>query len=184
MKFFRHLDKIALVVAGSVSTLVFMDASQEIGAPMTAGFEGTVLENYYDSVGVETWCTGETLVGYREDGEYTKEECDAIWKARYPQYSAKVYACYSSEMKNHVTAGMHAGLTDISYNTGATCNTGMMRALKRGEPVEACKYMLKYKYAGGRDCSIRSNNCYGVWTRRKAFYEICIKEARELENSR
>ncbi|MEG2432431.1 MAG: lysozyme, partial [Acinetobacter sp.] len=36
------------------------------------------------------------------------------------------------------------------------------------------KSLLKWKYVAKRDCSIRSNNCYGVWTRQVERYNKCM----------
>lgn len=169
-----------LVTAAMVSAALFIGIASQHGQPMTGEFEGLVLKNYRDSVGVLTWCRGETQMGYLPDGDYTKEYCETLFSARYPQYSAKQYQCYNEKMKRYVTPKMHAGLTDVFYNTGSSCKTGMMRALKRGDPVGSCEYILRYKYAGGKDCSIRSNNCYGVWKRRVAAYDLCIDDAKQI----
>jgi GH24 family phage-related lysozyme (muramidase) len=75
---------------------------------------------------------------------------------------------------------MHAAITDVSYNTGAGCNSGMIRNLKAGKPVAACKSILDWKRAGGKDCSIRSNGCYGVWDRRLKMYPLCNEDAQRL----
>ena len=168
-----------IITAAMVSSVAFFVASSETGLKYTQEFEGTVLSNYIDSVGVETWCTGETQMGRLDDG-YTKEYCSQLFYASYSQYSSSLYYCYDDEMKKHVTPSMHAAFTDVYYNTGAKCNTGMMRALKAGDPVGACNYTLRYKIAGGKDCSIRSNNCYGVWERRLTMLPICLDDAEKL----
>lgn len=165
-----------LVTAAMVSAAVFLAGTSEVGAPMTAEFEGLVLENYIDTVGVETWCVGETKLGRLEQG-YTREYCMALFKSRYSQYAAQLYDCYNEKAKRYVTPAMHAALTDVFYNTGARCNTGMIRNLKAGKPVAACDYTLKYKRAGEKDCSIRANNCWGVWDRRVKFHPICKADA-------
>ena len=62
----------------------------------------------------------------------------------------------------------------IQYGTGAWSGSSMLRHLKAREYVQACKSLLKWKYVAKRDCSIRSNNCYGVWTRQVDRYQKCI----------
>lgn len=168
-----------VTTAATVSAAVFISMAAETGAPMTAQFEGTVLENYIDSVGIETWCIGETQVGRLEKG-YTKEYCEALFFARFPQYAARLYSCYSEQDKRFVTPAMHAAFTDVYYNTGARCNTGMMRALRAKQPVAACEFILEYKNAGGKNCSVRKNNCFGVWDRRLKVLPICLADARKL----
>lgn len=172
---------LTVLTAAVLSPFAFLAATNEAGISYTEQFEGTVLHNYLDSVGVETWCTGETQVGRLESG-YTKEYCSQLFFASYAQYSSQLYGCYTDEMKKYVTPSMHAAFVDVYYNTGAKCNTGMMRALKRGDPVGACNFILKYKRAGGRDCSVRANNCYGVWARRLVAHEqLCLPEAYKLQ---
>ena len=65
---------------------------------------------------------------------------------------------------------------DFSYNFGAANwrSSSMLRNLKQGKYVQACQSLLKWKYVAGKDCSIRSNNCYGVWTRQVDRYQKCI----------
>lgn len=65
---------------------------------------------------------------------------------------------------------------DFTYNYGQANWNGssMLRNLKQGKYVAACESLLKYKYVAKRDCSIRSNNCYGVWIRQKWRYDQCM----------
>lgn len=130
-----------LTTAAMVSAFAFLSATSQVGAPMTAEFEGMVLKNYIDSVGVETWCVGETQMGRLEEG-YTEEYCMQLFNARYPQYASQLYGCYSEDMKRYVTPAMHASFTDVYYNTGAKCMSGMMRKIRRGDPVAACDFTL------------------------------------------
>lgn len=168
-----------LTTAAVVTEHEFLAETAAEGSQMTAEFEGLVLENYIDVVGVETWCYGETQLGRMEAG-YTQEHCLNLFKARYNQYSGQLYDCYDEKSKRYVTPAMHATFTDVFYNTGAKCKTGMIRNLKRGKPVEACNYILRYKRAGGKDCSVRRNNCYGVWDRRLKSLPMCLKDAEQL----
>lgn len=168
-----------IATAAMISAFAFISMTTTVGAPMTAEFEGMVLSNYMDVVGVETWCVGETQMGRIESG-YTEEHCIALFNARYPQYVTQLYSCYTDEMKRFVTPAMHAAFTDIYYNTGSKCSTGMMRNLKKGNPVEACNYTIRYRYAGGKDCSVRSNGCWGVWERRTKMLPVCLDDAKQI----
>jgi len=170
---------IGFVPAAMISAAAFIGLSTDKGAPMTAAFEGEVLGNYIDAVGVETWCIGETELGRLEKG-YNHEYCTALFKARYPIYSAQVYNCYDAKAKRYVTPAMHSAFTDVFYNAGASCKSGMIRFLKAGNPVAACKNILDWNKAGGRDCSIRSNGCYGVWDRRVKAFLMCVSDAQKI----
>ncbi|HFG2494536.1 TPA: lysozyme [Acinetobacter baumannii] len=65
---------------------------------------------------------------------------------------------------------------DFSYQYGvpAFAKSSMLKNLKLGKYRAACDSLLKYKYVAKRDCSIRSNGCYGVWTRQLERHAKCI----------
>lgn len=65
---------------------------------------------------------------------------------------------------------------DFTYNFGQSNwnNSSMLRNLKAGQYVKACDSLLKWKYVAKKDCSIRKNNCYGVWTRQLERHSKCM----------
>lgn len=60
------------------------------------------------------------------------------------------------------------------FGTGAWSGSSMLRNLKQSKYKAACDSLLKWKYVAKRDCSIRSNNCYGVWVRQVERHSKCI----------
>ncbi len=53
--------------------------------------------------------------------------------------------------------------------------SSMLKNLKIGKYKAACESLLKWKYVAKRDCSIRSNGCYGVWVRHgKSAIKKCM----------
>ncbi|MBY8907934.1 lysozyme, partial [Acinetobacter baumannii] len=52
--------------------------------------------------------------------------------------------------------------------------SSILKKLKLGKYRAACDSLLKYKYVAKRDCSVRSNGCYGVWTRQLERHAKCI----------
>ncbi|MDC5002001.1 lysozyme [Acinetobacter baumannii] len=60
------------------------------------------------------------------------------------------------------------------YGIGAWSGSSMLKNLKLGKYQAACDSLLKYKYVAKRDCSIRKNGCYGVWTRQLERHAKCI----------
>ena len=60
------------------------------------------------------------------------------------------------------------------YGTQTTCTSSMVRHINAGRYVEACKAYELYKRVAGRDCSIRANGCYGVWTRSQERAKKCL----------
>jgi GH24 family phage-related lysozyme (muramidase) len=65
---------------------------------------------------------------------------------------------------------------DFSYNFGqANWNqSSMLRNLKHGKYKQACDSIQKWKNVAKRDCSVRSNNCYGVWVRQVERHSKCM----------
>lgn len=60
------------------------------------------------------------------------------------------------------------------FGTGAWSGSSMLRNLKQGKYKAACDSLLKWKYVAKRDCSIRKNGCYGVWTRQVERHSKCM----------
>jgi GH24 family phage-related lysozyme (muramidase) len=150
-------------------------AALTIGAPLTLNFEGMELKPYYDSVGVKTVCAGET-----EDVQnrtYTKDECLDRFNLQYGFYSYGTARFYNATAQKVVTPPIHAAFTDMAYNLGlgTVCKSSMIRELNAGRPRQACQAILLYTRAGGKDCRVRSNNCYGIWERRKKIHDLCMK---------
>lgn len=77
----------------------------------------------------------------------------------------------------YLSAAEYDVYADFVYNFGAANfqKSSMRRNLLAGNHKAACQSLLKYKYAGGRDCSIRKNGCYGVWTRQVSRHKKCME---------
>ena len=148
------------------------------GVAFTQQQEGTVLKPYRDSVGVATIGTGSTVY---EDGTKVKMTDKPITKERAAEL-LKVHMNKDARIFNKSLLGVPLSQTeydlymDFTYNfgTGNWLKSSMLKNLKQGEYVAACKSLLKWRNAGGKNCSIRSNNCYGVWTRQVARYDKCM----------
>lgn len=153
----------------------FIALAGMIGAPLTMNAEGMRLVPYYDSVGVKTWCAGETEVGYKD--KFTFSECSLLFNMRYGFYSMRVAMMYNDAAKKVVTPEIHAAMTDMAYNLGLGTveKSSMMKRLNEGRPAPACEAIKLYKYAGGQDCSAPGNKtCPGIWARRLQMTELCM----------
>lgn len=69
------------------------------------------------------------------------------------------------------------------YGSGAWAGSSMRRELLAGNHRAACDALLRYRFAGGYDCSTTingqpNNRCWGVWTRQQARHKACL-EAQE-----
>jgi lysozyme len=65
------------------------------------------------------------------------------------------------------------------YGTGAWARSSMRRHVLANEHKEACEALLRYRFAGGYDCSTTINGqpnkrCWGVWTRQLERHQKCI----------
>lgn len=65
------------------------------------------------------------------------------------------------------------------YGIGRWRQSSMRRHLLAGEYANACGALLRYRYAGGYDCSTTINGkpnrrCWGVWTRQQERHAKCM----------
>jgi GH24 family phage-related lysozyme (muramidase) len=62
------------------------------------------------------------------------------------------------------------------YGTGAWSRSSMRRELLAGNYRAACDALLRYRFAGGFDCSTPGNKvCSGVWTRQLERHKKCME---------
>ena len=61
------------------------------------------------------------------------------------------------------------------YGSAAWLKSSMRRHVMSGEYRAACDALLKYRFAGGFDCSTPGNRrCPGVWTRQLERHKKCL----------
>ena len=62
------------------------------------------------------------------------------------------------------------------YGIGNWRSSSMRRQIQGGMYEAACHSLLRWKYAGGYDCSTPGNRrCYGSWERQLERHDKCIK---------
>lgn len=146
--------------------------------------EGTLYKPYSDAgfgPGVITYCSGVTYPPPIKGHTYTKEECEEIDNEAIYKHTKAFLSCVKVPVTNgQIVAG---GL--LFYNVGTSCNKTYIKRLNNGDGKEACKGILLYKYVHRKnkrtgkmdtiDCSIRSNNCYGVFKRHILEYNLCTE---------
>ena len=148
------------------------------GIAYTQSKEGTVLVPYKDSVGVVTVGTGSTVY---EDGTKVKMTDPPITQKRATEL-LKNHMAKDARIFNKTLLGVPLSQTEYDlymdftyqFGTGAWSSSSMLRNLKQGKYKQACDSLLKWKYAAKRDCSVRSNGCYGVWVRQVERHSKCI----------
>ena len=116
---------------------------------------------------------------FRDDGSPVKIG-DAITP---PKAVARTYAHIArdeSGIKSCVTATLTQGeydvMVDFAYQYGVPtlCASSMVRHANAGRHIDSCNAYLLYKRAAGRDCSIPSSNCMGVWKRSQDRQRRCL----------
>ena len=148
------------------------------GILYTQGKEGTVFVPYKDSVGVATIGTGTTVY---PNGQKVKMTDPKITQKQATEY-LKFHINKDVKIFNKTLLGVPLSQTEYDlymdftyqFGTGAWSSSSMLRNLKQGKYKQACDSLLKWKYAAKRDCSVRSNNCYGVWVRQVERHSKCM----------
>ena len=140
--------------------------------------EGFSAKPYKDSGGVITQGIGSTV---KPDGTKIKMSDPAIDRKTAQEW-AKAHVAKDEIAFRKSLDGVKLSQTeyntylDFTYNFGqANWNkSSMLKNLKAGDYVKACKSLLSWKYVAKKDCSIRSNNCHGVWTRQVERHSKCM----------
>jgi lysozyme len=140
------------------------------------GPKGTRNNPYRDSGGVWTVCTGQTGVTMKY---YTDEQCDAMFANTLASYAAQIDAQMPEFAER--TDGQRIAALDLAYNIGVHAflwsgkrPSTISQLYRSNNFPAACDAFLNYKLVNGADCSVRTNNCYGIWQRRQAERSMCL----------
>lgn len=150
-----------------------------------AGFVGLVVRESYTATAVIPTQGDRPTVGFgstsHEDGAPVKlgdatTPVRALIKAQ--AHIGKEEAVFRSSLPG---VALHQGEYDLymdwvyQYGTGAWLKSGMRRELLAGNYPAACHALLRYRFAGGYDCSTPGNKrCAGVWTRQQERHQKCM----------
>ncbi|WP_353171348.1 lysozyme [Acinetobacter rudis] len=141
-------------------------------------YEGYSPKPYKDSGGVPTIGIGSTVYENGQkvqmtDKPITKERAVEISKAHVSKDEVKFRKSLEGVKLSQVEYDVYL---DFAYNFGMGNwqSSSMLRQLKRGQHVQACQSLLKWRYVAKKDCSVRSNNCWGVWVRQLDRRDKCM----------
>jgi lysozyme len=158
---------LAAVIGATAATIVLAFTGMQEGSSNTP---------YRDSGGVWTVCTGQTGVPMHY---YTDSQCSAMLANTLETTAAQLAAGIPGFTTR--TDGQKAAAVDLAYNIGVHAffwsgsrPSTISRQYESGAFPAACDSFLNYKLVDGKDCSVRANNCYGVWTRRQAERSMCL----------
>lgn len=154
-----------IVIAGFVGAI-------SAAAAFIGPEEGLSLKAYQDSVKIWTICRGHTGPEVKKNLVLTNASCEALFKT-------DIWIAMQGVLKNttrELPEPVLVSFTSFVFNVGeGKFRTSTARLLlNEGKFEEACHQLPRWKYAGGMDCSIRDNNCYGVWQRRLREEAYCM----------
>lgn len=157
---------VGAVIAASAAGLAFIQSN-----------EHTVYKAYPDPVAgwhVPTICAGHTA-GVRLGDVASPEQCWAMLQFDANAAGRALSNCITVE----VTQNQADALIDLAHTTGpaAVCRSSIARKLNQGDVIGAADVFPEFYKAGGKDCRIRANGCYGVVTRRAAERDLFLKGA-------
>lgn len=156
-------------------SIVTVAAALVAAVPFIIEREGESLEAYEDSAGVLTICHGETF-GVNDGDVLTKTECDALSQSRIGMFMLQIVPLIEQDM----TPTTLAAHTSFAYNIGLEGykRSSTLRLTNAGDLKGGCLAMMKWITAGGKDCSARVNNCYGLYMRRQDEVKLCLSGVR------
>jgi len=157
---------LALIVTGASAPVLMEQFLKEK--------EGTSLIAYQDQGGVWTICGGVTSVNGKlvaKGMKLTQSQCDTIDKAE----QAKALDWVEKNVHIPLTELQKVGIASFCpWNIGpGKCFTSTFyRKLNAGNRLGACAEIKRWIWDDGKDCRIRSNNCFGQVQRRDQESEL------------
>ncbi|WOJ32707.1 lysozyme [Citrobacter koseri] len=151
---------LALVLAGVPASVILDQFLQEK--------EGNTLVAVMDPGGVWSLCRGVTRIDGKpvvKGMKVTQAKCDQVNAIERDNALAWV----DRNIKVPLTEPQKAGIASFCpYNIGpGKClPSGFFRKLNAGDRKGACAEIRRWIFDGGKDCRIRSNNCFGQVSRR------------------
>jgi lysozyme len=121
-------------------------AALALATGLIATWEGKRNAPYRDPIGILTVCYGETAVPMRR---YSDAECSEMLRTRTAEFAEGVrsrnpgIAQFPEQWAAHTSFAYNIGLARYSRSSVA-------RLFAAGRPAEACRFMTRYVYAGGR----------------------------------
>lgn len=135
--------------------------------------EGIKYTAYADGGGVYTICRGHTANVHKGDTA-TQEQCDE-W---FQEDTVDALNTVNRLTENaYIPPETKKVFVDQVFNAGSGLfsHSTMLKKIKVRDLEGACREFPRWKYVNGKDCTIRSNNCYGIITRRATQMAECLK---------
>jgi GH24 family phage-related lysozyme (muramidase) len=149
-----------------------------------AGLVGLITHESYTGTAVIPVAGDRPTVGFgstfRDDGSPVRMG-DKITPPAAVARTAAHIAKDETKLKRCVKAPLHQAEYDLlvdhayQYGVDATCASTLVRLTNAGQYRTACEQYTRWRFVAGRDCSVRSNGCYGVWTRAQGRRDKCME---------
>lgn len=142
-----------------------------LAVPTLMQLEGRKYVPYRDTGGVWTVCDGITGPAVVPGRRYSDGECDDLLAIALGRENAAINACIKAPLEDHERAAWL--LFAHNVGTNAFCRSTAAKLINTGRNHEACAQLDRWVFVAGRDCRIRSNNCYGIVDRRALERAMC-----------
>lgn len=157
---------ITLIAAGATAPVLMSQFQKEK--------EGSSLTAYPDAGGIWTICGGVTRVNGKpvtKGMKLTREQCDRIDAVE----QAKALDWVARNVHVPLTEPQKVGIASFcpwNIGPGKCLPSTFYRKLNAGDRKGACAEIKRWIFDGGKDCRIRSNNCFGQVERRDQESEL------------
>lgn len=155
---------------------------------LAAGAEGLRLHSYGDIGGIWTIGRGHTGPDVHANQMITTAQADKLTVDDLIRADDQLKVCTQEPLNGNE----RSAYTDMLFNLGPGVKgrggvcinkdgspTSVMRDLAAHRHREACEDIMRFDRAAGRDCSIRSNGCYGIHLRRVRERALCLTPVEE-----
>lgn len=155
-----------LIAAGATAPVLMSQFQKEK--------EGSSLTAYPDAGGIWTICGGVTRVNGKpvvKGMKLTREQCDRIDAIE----QAKALDWVARNVHVPLTEPQKVGIASFcpwNIGPGKCLPSTFYRKLNAGDRKGACSEIKHWIFDGGKDCRIRSNNCFGQVERRDQESEL------------
>jgi len=142
-----------------------------------AGFVGILLSEGYTTNAVIPIPGDVPTIGFGTTGGV--KPGDTITPPQAVKRALSDVSKFEGAIKKCVTVPLHQyeydAYVDLAYNVGvgAFCRSTLVKKLNTEDYAGACAEISRWTRFQGKDCTIRSNGCYGLVVRRAAARAMC-----------
>lgn len=146
-----------------------------IAIPFIYDKEGDKLEAYQDVAGVWTVCGGVTGSAAQPGVKMTQAQCRQLTQSTVGRFMFSVADLIQVPVKPETLAAH----TSFAYNIGLGAYKGSkaLTLTNAGKVAVGCRAMGNWYTAGGIDCRVHANGCYGIIKRRAEEIKLCLEGA-------